>query len=122
MGTNKVFGAFGESLATEYLTECGYKVLERNFSCRTGEIDIIARNKEYIVFIEVKARANLNYGLPCEAVNYHKQNVIGKVAAAYLANKKIVDENCRFDVIEVLACGDRVTNINHIIDAFQPRI
>lgn len=117
---NKNLGAVGENLAAIFLTKSGYKIIERNYKIKIGEIDIIAQNKEYIVFIEVKTRTGTKHGLPCQSVNFKKQTVIGKVASVYLAQRHIENKSCRFDVIEVLHQGSKDL-INHIIDAFQPR-
>jgi putative endonuclease len=65
-------GSWGESIAAKFLTRKGYIILERNFRCRLGEIDIIALDRKSIIFIEVKTRRNQKYGLPCEAVNTQK--------------------------------------------------
>lgn len=119
MGTNKVFGAFGESLATEYLTECGYRVLERNFSCRTGEIDIIAIQGDTVVFIEVKTRSSERFGLPSEAVSVTKQRRMVKTALYYLQKNRLFDYMCRFDVIEIIVDEENNSRINLIKDAFQ---
>jgi putative endonuclease len=119
MGTNKVFGAFGESLATKYLSECGYKVLERNFSCRTGEIDIIAIEGDSVVFIEVKTRSSERFGLPSEAVSFTKQGRMVKTALYYMQKNKLLDHMCRFDVIEIIVDEEKNNRINLIKDAFQ---
>ncbi len=119
MGNNKVLGAFGEGVACEYLMECGYRVLERNFTCKVGEIDIIALQKDTIVFIEVKTRSSEKYGLPSEAVSAVKQKKIVKTALYYLQGNKLLDYMCRFDVIEVLFDEENKYQINLIKDAFQ---
>lgn len=119
MGTNKVFGAFGESLAVEYLSEKGYKVLERNFSCRIGEVDIIAMQEDTVAFIEVKTRSSERFGLPSEAVSLTKQNRIVKTALYYMQRNKLLDYMCRFDVIEVIVDPENQSRINLIKDAFQ---
>lgn len=119
MGTNKVFGVFGESLATEYLSEKGYKVLERNFSCRIGEVDIIAMQEDTVAFIEVKTRSSEKFGLPSEAVSLTKQNRIVKTALYYMQRNKLLDYMCRFDVIEIIVDPENKSRINLIKDAFQ---
>jgi putative endonuclease len=119
MGTNKVFGAFGESLAAEYLSENGYKVLERNFSCRIGEIDIIAVQEDTVVFIEVKTRSSGKFGMPSEAVSLTKQNRMVKTALYYMQKNKLLDYMCRFDVLEIIVDEDNSKRINLIKDAFQ---
>lgn len=110
---SKVLGACGETIATEYLVKNGYKILDKNFSNSIGEIDIVACKNNLIVFVEVKARTSKKFGLPCESVNYIKQQKIKKVALSYLKMKKKLQTQCRFDVIEVLN-----NEINHIENAF----
>lgn len=91
-----------EQTAAEYLEKSGYKIVNRNYRCRLGEIDIIAYHKGYLVFIEVKYRKDNRSGSPEEAVNSKKQRQISKVAAWYLAERRIsLDTPCRFDVVAV---------------------
>lgn len=110
-------GNTGEDLATSYLEEKGYKILDRNFRYRKGEIDIIAYEKGYIVFIEVKTRRNNKYGLPREAVDFHKQKQIYFTAKVYLNSKNKFDSLIRFDVIEVYF--DNPPKFVHIKNAFD---
>ena len=107
-------GKLGEDLACKYLETKGYKIIERNFEARQGEIDIIAIDKKEIVFIEVKTRTSDNFGKGCEAVNYYKQQRYVKIAKYYTVCNKIKDVNIRFDVIEI-----QNEQINHIISAFE---
>lgn len=117
--TTKEIGSLGENAAAEYLVKNGYKILERNYSIRGGEIDIIAKKDGCTVFAEVKTRKNTNYGRPCEYVNYEKQRRIKRTAVYYL---RTVDAPMRFDVIEVLYFikdGEfKIKSVNHIINAF----
>lgn len=106
-------GALGEFDAKKYLMKKGYKILAQNYKNKLGEIDIIAKDKDYIVFVEVKNRSSLAFGRPCEAVTPSKQFKIRKTALCYLKEKYLTESSCRFDVIEVLD-GE----INHISDAF----
>lgn len=112
MYTQKV-GRFGEDEAVKYLEQKGYKILERNFSCKRGEIDIIALDKDEIVFIEIKARISLKYGLPSEAVTKNKLKHIYKTAEYYLYTRNLLNENTRIDVIEVYIKNKQVI-INHL--------
>ncbi len=96
-----VVGKEGENEATRYLESQGYKIIQRNFECRQGEIDIIAKDKDEYVFIEVKTRQNFHYGVPCEAVNAPKQKHIWKATQYYLYLYKLEDKSIRIDVIEV---------------------
>lgn len=112
---NRKSGIEGENIAVEYLKRHGYKILDRNFACKTGEIDIICERENMLVFVEVKARENTNYGMPCEAVTSSKIRSIVKTAEVYLLKKRRINSPCRFDVVEVLR-GE----VNHIEDAFRP--
>ena len=94
-------GKAGENVATKYLEINDYKIIERNFYCRQGEIDIIARKNEYIIFIEVKTRSSLYFGNPSEAVNSKKQKHMYLSAKYYLHIRKLEKAYVRFDVIEV---------------------
>ena len=110
---NKIKGNIGEELASNFLKKEKYKILQRNYKNSIGEIDIIAKDKKTIVFIEVKARSTQIYGSPCEAVDRRKQQKIHNVASVYLSQKHLENNEIRFDVIEVLD-GE----INHIKDCF----
>ncbi len=94
-------GKKGEGLAVSHLQKLNYKILERNYKCIVGEIDIIAREKDTLVFIEVKTRATRDFGGPAAAVNKHKQRQLSKVALTYLNQKKLIDLPARFDVVAV---------------------
>lgn len=117
---NKLIGNYGENLASKYLIENNYKILENNFRNFLGEIDIISIKDSILVITEVKSRYNINYGFPQEAVTYSKQKSIIKVAVSYITLKKFNNLNVRFDVIEVLFNNDNsLYKINHIEDAFR---
>lgn len=117
---NKETGNTGESIAELYLSSAGYKILERNFRCRTGEIDIIGKDGKFICFIEVKTRKSTKYGLPCESVNYKKQSKIYKTANVYALKNKLHNINFRFDVVEILLNTYKNTHrIKLIKNAFQ---
>lgn len=116
--SNQDIGKFGEAVTEEYLIKSGYEILDKNFRCKTGEIDIIAKNSNYVCFVEVKTRKNNLYGMPCEAVNYIKQHKICKTAEMYILKNKLFESSFRFDVIEVLLSGEKYS-INHIENAFQ---
>lgn len=106
-------GKLGEDLATKYLEQQGYKVIERNFECRQGEIDIIAIDKNELVFIEVKTRTNLKYGKPIEAVNQNKQKHLTKAVRYYLYSRHLENEFVRIDVIEIYLYNHKY-RVNHI--------
>lgn len=111
-------GKFGEDLACKLVRDKGFEIIERNYCYKKGEIDIIAKDKEYLVFIEVKTRRNLEYGDPEYGVTKNKMKQIQKIAAAYLYEKEINDVDIRFDVIAILAEGNNNPVINHIENAF----
>ena len=91
-----------EDKACEYLKKKGYKIKERNFRAHKGEIDIIAEEDQYLVFVEVKFRAKNSFGYSAEAVGIHKQKVIYKVAENYIAlHPEYIEHPCRFDVIAI---------------------
>jgi putative endonuclease len=94
-------GRLGERLAAEKLSDAGYQILERNFRCRYGEIDIIARDSDDLVFVEVKTRRGNAYGLPEEAVTWRKQRTIVQVATYYLALHECAECSWRVDVVAV---------------------
>lgn len=110
---NKLKGDFGEEKAAKYLKRQKYKIIKRNFKNQLGEIDIIARQKDVVVFVEVKTRTDESFGFAAEAVDSKKQQKIRNVAALYTQKHNI--SNFRFDVVEVYLKDGR---INHIIDAF----
>lgn len=116
---NKFLGGIGEKAAAEYLESQGYRIIERNYKCKLGEIDIIAADKDTVVFVEVKTRSSNTFGQPGEAVNYHKQKKIVRTALSYISNKKLFNWMSRFDVVEVITDNDRIIDINLIRDAFQ---
>lgn len=117
---NKEIGNHGELAAQKYLEGLGYVILEKNFRCKSGEIDIIAKDKAAIAFIEVKSRYNTSFGLPCESVTYKKQLKLYKAAQTYILKRKPHQFFFRFDVVEVLLNTDNdMININLIKNAFQ---
>lgn len=120
MKYNKLLGAFGEDMACSYLEQRGYKLLERNFSCKAGELDIIAMEGDTIAFVEVKCRTGVDFGNPSEAVSFYKQSRMVKAALFFMSKHKLFDYMCRFDVIEVLTEGTKEnTRINLIKNAFE---
>ncbi len=98
---NICLGDFGERMAAAYLEEQDYMILERNFSCRLGEIDIIAEKDGEIVFVEVKTRSSDEFGRPSEAVGRTKMSKIRKAATIFMLSNKLGDHKVRFDVMEL---------------------
>ena len=117
-GRSHNLGQRGEEAAAHFLEARGYKILERNFRCRAGEVDIIAEDKGELVFVEVKARSSRQYGNPAEAVTPRKQAQVSKAALCYLGDKH-PNRAARFDVVAVQFYGDRVTAVEIIRDAFE---
>lgn len=96
-------GSIYENRAAEYLIQNGYRILERNFRCRMGEIDLIAKAEGYLCFVEVKYRSSSFRGFPSEAVDYRKRRRITQTALAYLTFHRLPsDTPCRFDVAVIL--------------------
>lgn len=102
-------GSVSEKKAARYLEDKGYEILTQNFRFHKNEIDIIAKDGKYLVFVEVKARKNPLHGYGFQAVDLHKQSLIRKVAQAYLINNRLslTDTPCRFDVVSL--DGDEIT-------------
>ncbi len=94
-------GKTGEMIATKYLIKNGYKIVTRNFRCKQGEIDIIAQDKNEIVFIEVKTRHNNNYGNPAQAVDKRKRTHILNATKYFIYINRLENRFIRFDVIEI---------------------
>jgi len=120
-GGNKGTGELGEQVAANFLIARGFRILERNFRCKGGEVDIIARDPgdKSLVFIEVKARKGLSYGVPQLAVTQFKQRQISKAALTWLSKNRLHDTNARFDVIAILLSSDGMHKIEHIVNAFD---
>ena len=112
-GFNMSLGGWGENVAERYLKKKGYVIVGRNFRCRYGELDIIAMDGAELVFVEVKTRRNLNFGLPCEAVTAAKIRHMKRVAAYYISTCPVHRRSVRLDVIEILLQEERI-HINHI--------
>lgn len=109
----RAIGAHYEELSARYLMEKGYTIVQRNFRCRMGEIDLIVRDGDYLVFAEVKYRSTDDFGGGEAAVHSRKRSTIRKVAAYYLQQTR-TEAYCRFDVIVITAAGE----IRHYINAF----
>lgn len=112
-------GKIGEKLACDFLIKNGYIILERNFRTRHGEIDIIAKDSDFMAFVEVKTRRSIKFGYPREAVDYYKQTKIKNIALVYLSRKKFKNLNLRFDVVDVILDNeDKTKSITIIKNAF----
>ena len=109
----------GETLASNFLKENGYTILTRNYRRRSGEIDIIAMEGDYLVFIEVKTRTGTSHGHPLEAITLRKQRQISKVAQCYLAEKNLFDTAARFDVVSIVMSRNNQAQVEIITNAFD---
>jgi putative endonuclease len=120
MAEHNELGKKGEEIALEHLRKLGYLILERNWRAGHNELDIIARDKEFLVIVEVKSRQNSHFAEPEEAVGRDKQNALIRAANAYIYKHNINLET-RFDIISIVH-NAKETRINHIKDAFYPRL
>lgn len=112
-------GAYYEQEAGRYLERLGYEILEYNYRCRLGEIDIVAKDGGCMVFCEVKYRADGRKGSPLEAVDSRKQQVIFRCAMYYLTEHRLEDVPCRFDVIGIEGKGGmKEAEVTYIKNAF----
>ena len=102
MDNKHTIGLAGQEAAEIFLQNKGYNVLARNYRIKTGEVDLVLQHGTYIVFVEVKFRKGLGYGLPREAVGHKKQQRIINTALHYLTRHKLTESDIRFDVVEVL--------------------
>ncbi len=117
---NKILGQYGEDYSCKYLQDKGYKILEKSFRNKLGEIDLIAQDGKVVCFIEVKTRESLHYGAPFEAVNSTKQHRIVKMALSYLKYRfQTIDILSRFDVISIYRTSKGEAIVEHIINAFD---
>jgi putative endonuclease len=113
-------GARGEKLACEFLRHNGYKILYRNFRARRGgEVDVICRDNDTLVFVEVKTRTSEDFGRPFEAVNLAKQRLISRGALAWLQLLDNPDILFRFDVVEIIVAEEAQPRIELLRDAFK---
>lgn len=121
MAGSKLSGAWGEALAAEYLRKKRYRIVAAGYHCRFGEIDLIAQDKKYLVFVEVKLRKAADFARAMEYVDKRKQDRIRMTASLYLSENPTKLQP-RFDVIEIYAPEGTATlrpEINHMEDAFQ---
>jgi putative endonuclease len=111
-------GKEGERVAEQYLKKKGYKLIERNYRCAGGELDLIVLDRRVVVFVEVKTRTGQGFGSPIEAVEFHKQRKMIQAAQYFLTEKKLHQRDARFDVIGVSWPG-REPVVEHIENAFE---
>ena len=113
----KTLGSLGEAAAERFLLKKGYKILERNYRLRSGEIDLIALDQNVMVFIEVKTKISRDFGKPVQAVTPHKQDQISRVAISYIQRKGWANKDCRFDVLSLEVSGEKAF-VTHYKNAF----
>lgn len=121
MGRNNIAGAWGEAQAAEFLRKKHYTLVAAGYYCKFGEIDLIVKNKKFLVFVEVKLRKNANFARAAEYVDHRKQDRLRITASMYLAENPTKLQP-RFDVIEIYAPQGTLTpepEIHHLEDAFQ---
>lgn len=121
MGRNNLVGAWGEAVAAEYLRKKRYQIMAAGYRCRFGEIDLIVKDRTYLVFVEVKLRKNSRFAEAFEYVDRRKQDRLRITASIYLSENP-TNLQPRFDVIEIYAPEGSQTHkprINHLEDAFQ---
>jgi len=114
--SSRAKGSKGEEIVRDYLRKQGMKILDMNFRVKIGEIDIIAKEKDTLVFVEVKSATSVNFGNPLGWVTPQKQQRIVRVSQWYLMNKGLHNASIRFDVVSV----DPDRKICHVRDAFRP--
>ncbi|MEV5962291.1 YraN family protein [Kribbella sp. NPDC051952] len=114
MRTKNVVGRYGEDLAARYLSSHGFAVLERNWRCELGEIDIVAREGDALVICEVKTRRGLNYGSPLESITYRKLTRLRKLAGRWLQSHELRPASIRIDIIAVLFDQNTAPTVDHV--------
>ena len=114
----KDFGARGEHYAAKHLERQGFKIIERNYTCPLGELDLVARKGPLLVFCEVKTRSTAKMGPPELAVNHGKQRKIVRLAKYYIKNNRLENLQCRFDVVTVQWGEGKKPEVRHIPAAF----
>lgn len=120
MGKSNDLGAWGEEKAARFLEQQGFRILERNFRSRFGEIDLIGETEEFLVFVEVRLRKSIRFGTPEETVDHRKQQKLRLTAESYL-QKHPTDKQPRFDVVALYAkdgMDTRPLPVKHIKNAF----
>jgi putative endonuclease len=114
----QLLGRDGEQIAEKYLRKKGYRMVERNYRCPLGELDLIALDRRVIVFVEVKTRVDQSFGPPLESVHPRKQQKMIGTAQYFLSQHKLQDREARFDVVGISFAGDDPV-VEHIENAFE---
>jgi putative endonuclease len=115
--TGRTLGTSGEGLAVDYLKKLGYKIVGRNFRFDRAEVDVIAKDRDVLVFVEVKTRRGGTFGEPEDAITFRKRDQIRKAAEGYLFEHHLAGVECRFDVIAIKRSGTDST-VSHFRDVF----
>jgi len=108
-----------EDRAAQLLRAAGYDIVERNFRCKSGELDVVARDGDILVFVEVRSRANADHGSAAEMIGATKQRHVIRVAQYYLATRQPAFERCRFDIVGITGTGDDQVDTVLLKDAFR---
>ena len=117
MNLRQDIGRYGENRAADYLQDRGYEIIDRNWRSREGEIDLVARERDFIVFIEVKTRNGAGFGHPFEAITKDKVARMRRLATDWCSSKQITGLKVRLDAVSVLISGGRVS-IEHLKEVF----
>lgn len=114
MRTKDAVGQYGEELAARYLSKAGFAILERNWRCELGEIDIVARDGAALVVCEVKTRRGLNYGSPLESITYRKLTTLRRLLGRWLQEHEMQPREVRIDVVAVLLPRGSEPTVDHV--------
>ena len=114
-------GARGETVAARYLRRCGHRIINRNYRCALGEIDLITTDGDTIVFVEVKTRSDDTHADPQESIGAAKRSRLERAAKHFLTSHRTGDFSCRFDVVSIVWRPGESPKIDHLPDAFEPR-
>lgn len=114
MRTKNAVGRYGEDVAARYLAGEGFAILERNWRCELGEIDIVAREGDALVICEVKTRRGLNYGSPLESITYRKLTTLRKLAGRWLQTHQLKPGAIRIDIVAVLFDQNTAPQVDHL--------
>jgi putative endonuclease len=114
MNAKDILGRQGEQLAVEYLQQAGMRILDRNWRCAEGEIDIVAADRRVLVACEVKTRSSARYGTPREAVNWKKRRRLRRLAVRWVVANGVLFDEVRVDVVEVLKDDRNGFTIEHV--------
>ncbi|TWD72478.1 putative endonuclease [Kribbella amoyensis] len=114
MRTKDAVGQYGEQLAAEHLANAGFAILERNWRCAAGEIDIVARDGDTLVVCEVKTRRGLGYGSPLESITYRKLSKLRELVGHWLRDHDLRPDHVRIDVVAILVPRDGKATVDHV--------